>query len=137
MKRIIGTFIFGALFSSQVFAGYAVVVHPENTSEIDYQLVKRIFLGKETAFSNGEVATVLTHSPDSALRVEFDEAVLQRRTAAVDAYWSKLVFTGRGTMPKTVSSDQEMIELILQNKNAIGFIDTSSVNSDVKVVKID
>jgi ABC-type phosphate transport system substrate-binding protein len=137
MKRILGTLIFGALFSSHVFADYAVVVHPENTSEIDQQLVKRIFLGKETAFSNGQVVKVITHSPTSAIRAEFDEAVLQRRTAAVDAYWSKLVFTGRGTMPQTASSDQEVIDLILQNKNAIGFIDTSSVNSDVKVVKID
>jgi len=137
MKRIFGTLLFGALFSSHVFGGYAVVVHPENTSELDYQTVKRIFLGKETAFSNGELATVLTHSPDSSLRAEFDEAVLKRKTFAVDAQWSKLVFTGRGTMPQTVQSDQEMIDLILQNKNAIGFIETSSVISDVKVVKID
>ncbi|MBF7072301.1 phosphate ABC transporter substrate-binding protein [Glaciecola sp. MH2013] len=137
MKRIIGTVLFGALFSSQVFADYAVVVHPENNAEFDTQLVKRIFLGRETAFSNGEIATVITHSPDSALRTEFDEGVLNRKTAAVNAYWSKLVFTGRGVMPTTVESDAEMIELISENKNAIGFIDTSSVTSDVKVVKID
>ncbi len=137
MKRIFGTLIFSALFSSQVFAGYSVVVHPENTSEFDYQIVKRIFLGKETAFSDGVTATVITHSANSALRNEFDEAVLKRKTSAVDAYWSKLVFTGRGIPPQTVNSDQEMIELILQNKNAIGFIETSSVTSDVKVVNID
>jgi ABC-type phosphate transport system substrate-binding protein len=137
MKRIFGTLVFGALFSSQVFADYSVVVHPENTAELDSQAVKRIFLGKETAFSNGQVVTVITHAPESAIRVEFDEAMLQRRTAAVTAYWSKLVFTGRGTMPQVVESDQEMIELILENKNAIGFIETSSVTSDVKVVEID
>jgi ABC-type phosphate transport system substrate-binding protein len=137
MKRIFGTLIFSALFSSQVFAGYSVVVHPENTAEFDYQTVKRIFLGKETAFSNGVVATVITHSSNSELRNEFDEAVLKRKTSTVDAYWSKLVFTGRGIPPQTVNSDQEMIELILQNKNAIGFIETSSVTSDVKVVNID
>jgi ABC-type phosphate transport system substrate-binding protein len=67
-------------------------------------------------------------------RDEFNKAVIGRSSSQVNAYWSKLVFTGKGSMPKELSSDAEIISTIAANQGAIGYIDSGSVTSDVKVI---
>lgn len=59
MKRTIGATLFGALLSLQAVAEVVVVVHPDNQATITKQTVKRLFLGKETAFPNGKAATIV------------------------------------------------------------------------------
>jgi len=48
-------------------------------------------------------------------------------------HWSKLIFTGKGTPPKEVSTDAEVIELVAANPNIIGYINASSVTDKVKI----
>lgn len=50
------------------------------------------------------------------------------------AYWSKLVFTGKGTPPQEVPGDAEVKALIGSNPSTIGYIDAGSVDASVKVV---
>lgn len=137
MKSIIGAALLCALFSSPTIAAVVVVVHPENTATLSKKAVQRLFLGKLTEFSTGQIPTVINQSPGEDIRGEFDQNILNSSTAQVNAKWAKLVFTGRGFMPAVVDSDAEVIELIKQNKNAIGYIDSSSVSEDVKVVNLD
>jgi hypothetical protein len=44
------------------------------------------------------------------------------------------VFTGKGTPPKELLTDQEVIDLVSQNPSMIGYIEKESVTSAVKVV---
>jgi ABC-type phosphate transport system substrate-binding protein len=67
-------------------------------------------------------------------RGDFEKKVLNKSASQIKAYWSKLVFTGKGTPPKEVSSDAEVINLIKSNPNLIGYVDESSVTGDVKVI---
>lgn len=55
-------------------------------------------------------------------------------SSQVNAYWSKLIFTGKGSMPTELASDAEIISTILSNQGAIGYIDSASITSDVKVI---
>jgi hypothetical protein len=50
------------------------------------------------------------------------------------AYWSKIIFTGRGQPPPSVSSDIEMRKRVSENPAAIGYIDRSLVDNSVRVV---
>jgi hypothetical protein len=45
-----------------------------------------------------------------------------------------LVFTGKGTPPKVVANDAEVISLISANPNLIGYIDATAVTGTVKVI---
>ena len=67
-------------------------------------------------------------------RVDFDESVLGRSTSQVTSYWSKLVFTGKGTPPKEISSETDVIELVKNNQNIIAYIDSDKVTGDVRVI---
>ena len=122
------------LLSTPVFAGTAVIINPNNTSSIDLELVKRIYLGKSKAFPDGSRAIPLTFETGNDLRDTFNKDVLGKSEAQYSAFWSKLVFTGRGTPPEMISNEQEMLTLVATNPNTIGFVDESKVDGSVKIV---
>lgn len=128
-----------ALLVSTVYSAHAelvIIIHPQNDAQINAKNVKRIFLGKEKKFSNGLETIPINQTTGSPAREAFDNNQLGRSSTQISAYWSKLVFTGKGVPPKEVLDDAAVISLVVNNKNAIGYIDSSKVNSDIKVIKI-
>lgn len=115
-------------------AEVVVIVHPSNPAALDSKSVKRIYLGKSNSFPSGNEAIPINQSADSQTRQSFDSDVLGRSTSQISAYWSKLVFTGKGIPPKEVADDNAVISLVANNKDAIGYIDSASVNDSVKVI---
>ena len=111
----------------------SVIVHPSNGSDLDKSSISRIFLGKAKSFPGGGQAVPINLADGSSGSADFNDKVLNKSASQLKAYWSKLVFTGKGTPPKTVSSDSEMIALISANPNMIGFIEGGGDGS-VKVV---
>ena len=93
-----------------------------------------VFSLAEVAGSGGGQAIPINLSSNSPSTNEFNEKALNKSNSQLKAYWSKLVFTGKGTPPKEVDSDAEMLSLISNNPSFIGYIDSSAVTDAVKVV---
>lgn len=119
---------------SQAIADVAVVVHPTNDSTFDQSTIKKIFLGKSKYFSNGRSAILISASSSDPATEEFNLKVLGKSNSQVRAYWSKILFTGKGTPPQAMDSNLEVLSIISTNPDSIGFIDASSVTDKVKVV---
>lgn len=134
LKRSIAALIVALSFSTSSFADVSVIVNKSNTSEINIEDIKRIFLGKAQQFPNGEEAVPINLEMSVPSRVDFDQSVLGRSTSQVTSYWSKLVFTGKGTPPKEISSETDVIELVKNNQNIIAYIDSAKVTGDVRVI---
>lgn len=132
-KTLISAFVL-LLLSKCAIADVVIVVHPSNTDAINAKVLQRIFLGKEKKFPNGSPSVPVNQTNDSQVRQSFDSEVLGRTSSQVSAYWSKLVFTGKGIPPKEVANDAEVIELVSQNPSVIGYIDSASVTDAVKVL---
>jgi len=115
-------------------AEVSVVVHPENTSTFDKSIIKKIFLGKSKSFNNGRVAILLSPEEGDPARKVFNKKVLKKSTNQVNAYWSKMIFTGKGVPPQEMASASDIISAIAANKDAISYIDSTAVTSAVKVV---
>ncbi|GHB77624.1 hypothetical protein GCM10008107_29030 [Psychrosphaera saromensis] len=115
-------------------AEIAVVVHPSNASAIDSSSISRIFLGKKKSFDGGGQAVPITQDASSAATDEFNSKVLNKSGSQIKSYWSKLVFTGKGTPPKVVANDAEVIKLISADPTLIGYVDASAVTGAVKVI---
>jgi ABC-type phosphate transport system substrate-binding protein len=129
--------LMGLLFLGNSFAASAamsVVVNKKNTAEIDEKVVQKIFLGKEKKFSNGDIAVPINLATNNVGRGVFDEQILGRSSSQVSAYWSKLVFTGKGVPPKEVENEADVLAAVEADINAIGYIDSTSVTAAVKVV---
>ncbi len=122
------------MFVGQSIAEVSVIVHPENSSTFNNKIIKKIFLGKSKNFDNGKVVILLSPKADSAVSQEFNKSVLKKTPPQVNAYWSKMIFTGKGTPPQEMPSTSDIIAAIAGNKDAISFIDSASVTDAVKVV---
>jgi ABC-type phosphate transport system substrate-binding protein len=93
-----------------------------------------IFLGKTSRFPDGSPAVPIDQVEASAARDEFYASFVGKSPAQLKAYWSKIIFTGRGQPPKEVSSSAEVKKLIAGNPNAIGYIEQNMVDGSVKVL---
>lgn len=121
--------------SGSCLAGVDIIVHPTNAADINQAMVKKLFTGKAKSFPGGERAIPIAQAEGSDVTIEFNKKVVKKSDSQLKAYWSKLVFTGKGTPPKTVSNNQEVIDLISKNPNMIGIVIQGSGGDNVKVVQ--
>lgn len=129
--------IIGLMMAAQAaYAEIVVVVHTSNNNAIDSKFVQRVYLGKEDKFADGTETIAVNQTVDTDIRQTFDESIVGRSSSQIAAYWSKLVFTGKGIPPKEVKNDAEVIDLVSKNPNVIGYIDSASVTGDVKVLSL-
>ncbi len=137
MKKLFSSLMFAwAVSMSAVCAGeVAVIVHPsagfDSLTEDD---IARLFLGKSKSFPNGAQAVPINQNEGAAAREKFNEAVCKKNASQYKAYWSQLVFTGKGTPPKDGGDDAGVKALVAANTNMIGYVDASAVDASVKVV---
>lgn len=123
------------LASSLASAEISVIVSTNNPNEsIDQATVSKIFLGKAKSFPDGSQAVPIDQDDGAAARVAFNSTVLGKSASQLKSYWSRLIFTGKGTPPKQSGNDAAVKELVANNPNIIGYVDSSAVDATVKVV---
>jgi ABC-type phosphate transport system substrate-binding protein len=124
-----------SLASSKSSAEISVIVSSNNPNEsIDQNTVSKIFLGKAKSFPDGSQAVPIDQDDGAAARVAFNSTVLGKSASQLKSYWSRLIFTGKGTPPKQSGNDATVKELVANNPNIIGYVDSSAVDASVKVV---
>ncbi|VAW56037.1 hypothetical protein MNBD_GAMMA07-1696 [hydrothermal vent metagenome] len=122
------------LFSSALYATTVVIVNTANPdASISKKVAKKIFMGKKTSTGSTEVIPV-DQSEGSTARDDFYKKAAKKSPEKMKSYWSKMIFSGRAQPPKVISGDAAIIDWVKQNKNAIGYVDSSSVNSSVKLI---
>jgi ABC-type phosphate transport system substrate-binding protein len=110
-------------------AEVVVVVNPKAAeSSMSKEQVAQFFLGKSSAL------TPVDQPEDAPLRAEFYKKVTDKDASQAKALWSKLVFTGKATLPKEVANSAAVKSAIAANPKAIGYIEKSAVDASVKVV---
>ncbi|AXR08055.1 type 2 periplasmic-binding domain-containing protein [Salinimonas sediminis] len=107
-------------------AEIAVVVNNANGASLSQEQVSKVFLGKDKSLTPVMV--------EGAAADEFVEKVLARSPSQYKAYWAKLAFTGGGRPPKTVGDAGSVLGEVAGDPKAIGVVDASAVNGDVKVL---
>ncbi len=96
--------------------------------------VADLFLGKVSRYPNGETAVPIDQAEGSLMFDEFYEKIAGKSAAQVKAYWSKIIFTGRGKPPTAVANDIEVKKRIAENPNAIGYIDKALLDDSVRAL---
>ncbi|NRB39232.1 MAG: substrate-binding domain-containing protein [Pseudomonadales bacterium] len=116
-------------------AGVVVIVSASNSNaELDEKQVYNIYMGKAKSFPDGEKALPVDQKKGSADRDAFRETILQKSSSQLNTYWSRLIFTGKGTPPQESGSGATVKTLIANNPNLIGYINSADVDSSVKVL---
>lgn len=123
-KLLLAAFAFA---SSVCIADIAVIAHPA-TADTSLDEVSRIYMGR----AGGLMPVNLPEG--HPLRDQFEQEALGRSPAQMKAYWSRLVFTGKGRPPVEVASVAAKIEFVAANPNSLGYIPASEVTDQVRVI---
>jgi len=136
LKTISRIAIAATLFiGAAVHAEVAVIVSASNgNGSLDQDTISRIFLGKTSNFPDGSQAIPVDQTEGSTSRDSFNDKVLGKSSSQLKAYWSRLIFTGKGTPPKESGTDADIKALVAKNPNLVGYVDSSVVDGSVKVV---
>lgn len=129
------------LAASVVFPVFAnageivVITHPSvGIQKLSRDDVMRIFLGKSKTYPNEKQAVPVIPKEGTETRTTFENRVFQKTPVQVKAYWTRLLFTGRGNPPQTFESDAAIKKKVAETPSAIGYIDASALDDSVRAV---
>jgi ABC-type phosphate transport system substrate-binding protein len=124
-----------SLVSVEAAADVVAVVAANNpVSTLTKIQIEDIFLGKMTRFPNGRPVLPVDQVENSAARDAFYLNFADKSPALIKAFWSKIIFTGRGQPPPEVLNDVEVKKYIAKHPDAIGYIEQKQVDDSVNVV---
>ncbi len=111
-----------------------VIINKNNTNNLSAEDIQAIFLGKKKSFPDGSPAVPVQLAEGTPSYEDFTHHVLHKSDNQVRAYWSQLVFTGRATPPRMVSSETDMLNLVAHNPNLIGFLPKKEADASVRAI---
>ena len=123
------------LVSSMARAEIVVVVNKDSKiSQLTQKQVIDIYMGRRQSFPDGSPAFPLDQAGQSEIRESFYKALVNKTPAQINAYWARLLFTGRASPPRIMNDSMVLLEAIEKNPAAIGYVDSSMLNDRVKAV---
>jgi hypothetical protein len=141
MKTKLGKTVMNLLF---LMAGYSFKSHgavhvvasknfPENTLQVE--TIKEAFLGRKPSIRSGvSIRAIDRADNDQRFRGAFLKAILGWNTTRYKAYWSQIVFTGKGEALPVVKSLTELEKILNESKGSISFVDDSEKTGDFKIL---
>jgi ABC-type phosphate transport system substrate-binding protein len=127
----------GVLSAGPAGADIVTVVSADNpVGTLTRSEVSNIFLGKTRQFPDGRPALPIDQPEGSPKRTAFYTAISNKQAAELKAYWSKMIFTGRGQPPPIVDNDEAVKARLARQPNAIGYIDDAALDARVNAVAV-
>lgn len=137
MCRLKILFIAFLLASSNAMAE-VVVIGSQSMPDLSKSQVKNLFLGKLGNVAGVGKVTVLYLEPDDPARNAFNKKVLRKKEKQLKSYWTKMMFTGEGETPESITGSADMVAKVSSHGNVIGYVDSSALDSNVKILyKVD
>jgi ABC-type phosphate transport system substrate-binding protein len=133
--RVTLLFLAGLAWSGLVRAEPVLIVHPANGVErLTQDEVTNIYMGRLRQFPNGAAALPLDLPADHPAKARFYELLVGRSLAEINAYWARLIFSGRTQPPRESASEEDIIEAVARNRRAIGYVDRARVDKRVRII---
>ncbi len=115
-----------------------IIVNKNNPLDtITKQQVVDLYMGRTPYFPSGGAVMKLDAPSTSALRKAFYFTLVNMSLPEINAYWARLMFSGRATPPMQVPQEQDIVKLVSGNVNAIAYVPKASIgelSDDIKTI---
>jgi len=107
---------------------------------LSQQDIRAIFLGKKSGVAGQNVVIVTLDGGD--VHKDFLKSEVGKTPSQFSSHWKKIVFTGKGKMPKSFKTEEELLAFISNTKGGIGYVgagastDSRIKDGRVKVLKV-
>ncbi|EGV29682.1 hypothetical protein ThidrDRAFT_3126 [Thiorhodococcus drewsii AZ1] len=96
--------------------------------------VINIFLGRFRQLPNGHLAIPIDQDSDHPIRAEFYRRLVGKNPAEIHAYWARLIFSGKTTPPREAESEEQIIQWLMTEPGAIGYLPADRLREPLKAV---
>lgn len=96
-----------------------------------------IYLGRRTQIVNGIQVVPIDQPEGTVVRREFYAHYTGRTPAQIKAHWARQIFTGRGQPPQALPNSRAVVERLVGDTQALGYIDPSFLDERLRVVTIE
>ena len=116
-------------------AELVVVAHPDSgIKEMTRDELINIYLGRFRRLANGLVAEPIDAPIDSSLRALFYQQLVGKSLSEINAYWARLVFSGKTRPPQSSQSVDEAIRHVAQKPTTLTYLPREQVDGRVRIV---
>lgn len=115
-----------------------VIVSPENKVErISVEEMKAIYLKEKKEWEDGIPFIPIDLEESHPAREQFAEKIMKRTLAGLKFYWIQQIFSGRGTPPIVLGSEEKVKAYVNGHPGAIGYIYSKNLDATVKPIWIE
>lgn len=98
--------------------------------------LRRIFSRKQVFWSDGQPIVVFVLPSKNKIHQRFSKETLKIFPYQLDRIWNKLTYSGIGTGPVLVKSNQALLDAVKTTPGSIGYMEGTIQGGDVHVVSI-
>ncbi len=133
--RLILSILIWSLFvsSANAVAGVVAIVNKANTYA-DKKTIGRLYTLEIKAWPDGSRA-ILYESSSESVRNEFCNTYTGKSADIIETDLAKAVFVGRSKPHKIFKSDADIVEEVSKEKDAVGYVNESSLKDSVRAVR--
>ncbi len=107
-------------------------VHADSISIVE---LKRVYLEQTRLLGDGSHVEPVLEKGGST-HAAFLKDFLEINDDALQSYYRTLIFTGKGSMPRALDSDNEVVAYVTKTRGAIGYVNATADADGVKVLPI-
>jgi hypothetical protein len=122
--------------SPDLEAQVRLIAHPGvPISQISASDLKGVFLVTKTSLPDGSRVEPVLLRLGRTLD-DFAKAYVGKTANGLENYYRSLVFSGKGTMPRILRSDAEVLDYVRRTRGAIGYVSAEANIEGVKLLEI-
>jgi hypothetical protein len=136
LKRFLLLLPVAACLAAPALAETVIIVNPRTPlASIGKADLRAIFLGAPS-----DLADTLHLTPvllrGGPTHEEFLAGFVGKQQGAFTAGWRSIVFSGHGSMPKSVDDEAAMVEYVAHTLGAVGYIAAATPHAGVRVIAV-
>jgi hypothetical protein len=123
------------LLSPVVCAGLVLVANPKcGVERLEKDEVVNIYLGRYRRLPSGITAEPYDQPGDNENKSLFYRKLVDKSLAEINAYWSRLVFSGKTRPPQVAANAEEALQRVAARPGAFAYVERNKVDKRVIVV---
>jgi ABC-type phosphate transport system substrate-binding protein len=116
---------------------FVIIVHPNNRNTVvDRKFVEDAFLKKVTRWPDDALIRPVDLPQSSEVRRRFSGDVLKRSVDAVRGYWQQRIFSGRDVPPPELDTDDDVVNYVIKNEGAVGYVSGGAARGSARTVTV-
>jgi hypothetical protein len=96
--------------------------------------IRQIYLAKRNSFPNGKTVVPIDNNEDSKVFGRFYDKIVHKGGSQLNSYWSRLIFTGKGSPPQQVNDRDDILKMVETDSRAMAYVEGDISSSKVVVV---